>query len=823
MRTSGNRSNADVAPTIGATPAMPAHDKGMAGQFLACLDPAADRFTFQFFGDGPGRYAEVFHGTLEQAWAKVLVLNTPECRTGVFVTICETDAKGRREANILRPRALFVDADTPAQIASCIDGIEAAGATPSMVVETGRGKHFYWLCPDVPRDQFSALQKRLIDKLGTDKAIHDLPRVMRLPGTLHLKDEAQPRPVKLYPLTSPPIRWGFSELVAKFGALALPRAPATAAALPNNVVPFKLPEWAINGRPAAAFAHLPLEKLGDDPDIEKIRSAIAAVPASAIALEPEWVKLARALGHEAAAHKDYAEELWEILDSASRGAPGYNHPENRERFERFMREAFNRPNPITIATLFHMAKDHGWTGLAASPAGPTNSASAPMSSSRAVHISNIPLVPSKRQWLHGTDLVRGAVTVLVAPGGRAKSTWLLACALSCASGRDLLGSHVFGGPLRVLCLSTEDGLNELALRLRAAMKHYKLADTDVPGLHVIGADHWGLPLLKMDSNRAVLDQAGTNALALELDHVKPDVLILDPLINLLGGVNGNDNAAAALLMRQLVGLAITRRMAIALAHHVSKGRDPASAESAMGAASFTNLARIALSIEPLEEKNAGTVGLPPWEARSVFRLLGTKHNLSPPKAEDRWFRLVSVTMANAEPPIYMSGDQVAVVEPFQPGVTGSAFPDALVRDALLAVDRAGPPLTPSARSHERYAAPVIADAIKHRRAGQASEMDGKAVLDHLMSAGLVAVAEVKVPRGGKGSDIRKGLVLTGAGKVALQQAGQTTPTNPTPQSPQRPATTMHDDAGGDAPAAPATQGGCGGNAGEDINAVNRAP
>ena len=96
-----------------------------------------------------------------------------------------------------------------------------------------------------------------------------------------------------------------------------------------------------------------------------------------------------------------------------------------------------------------------------------------------------------------------------------------------------------------------------------------------------------------------------DALTAELDHIKPDVLIIDPLINVMGGANANDNATAALLMGELAGLAATRRMAIALAHHTSKGREVTSAESAMGAASFINLARIALAIEPLDEKNAG--------------------------------------------------------------------------------------------------------------------------------------------------------------------------------------------------------------------------
>jgi hypothetical protein len=74
-------------------------------------------------------------------------------------------------------------------------------------------------------------------------------------------------------------------------------------------------------------------------------------------------------------------------------------------------------------------------------------------------------------------------------------------------------------------------------------------------------------------------------------------------------------------------------MAIMIAHHAAKGRDPSSAESAMGAASFTNLSRIVLSIEPLAEKDAGQLGLPPWEARSVFRVGGTKQNFSPPRRE----------------------------------------------------------------------------------------------------------------------------------------------------------------------------------------------
>jgi hypothetical protein len=403
-----------------------------------------------------------------------------------------------------------------------------------------------------------------------------------------------------------------------------------------------------------------LRKLFGDPDgslsdgletnLEEIQSAVSAIPPSAISAEAEWMKFARALAHEAAIYKKQSEELWKILDTASRAAPGYNEPENRTRWLRHVSEAFARDKPITIATVFDLAKKHGWQGCPpadeAGASGATQANAQQANSHRAVPIASLPLIPPKRQWVHGTDLIRGAVSLMVAPGARAKTTWLLTCALACASGRSLLGAHVYGGPKHVLYLSAEDSTNEIALRLRAAMQHYGLSDTDVSGLSVIGAENWGLSLLGGSRGTLAIDQRGWGALKKELDGINPDVLILDPLINLMGGVDSNDNSAAALLMGQFVALAAGRGMAVMIAHHAAKGRDPTSAESAMGAASFVNLSRIVLSIEPLAEKDAGRLGLPPWEAKTVFRVGGTKQNYSPPNAEDRWYRTSSVEIQN---------------------------------------------------------------------------------------------------------------------------------------------------------------------------------
>ena len=144
--------------------------------------PTPPNLRFNFLAIVAAGRAEIFHGTLDEAWPKVLALNTPQRGVGAFVTISETDLKGRRAENITRPRALFVDADGSEQAERCISVLNARGAYPSMAVNSGRGYHFYF-CTDVPLNQFSELQKRLIAKVGTDPAVKDLARVMRLPGT----------------------------------------------------------------------------------------------------------------------------------------------------------------------------------------------------------------------------------------------------------------------------------------------------------------------------------------------------------------------------------------------------------------------------------------------------------------------------------------------------------------------------------------------------------------------------------------------------------------------------------------------------------------
>ena len=148
------------------------------------LNRFSGKKTFQTFDDkkgpdgkGRGRLAKIIHD--DETYLK----NINDQGAGVFLTINETDGNGRETRNITKVRAIYVDLDGA-------DVNPVLQEMPHMVVESSPGKfHGYWLVKDFPLEAFKATQQRLIKKFGGDKAVCDLPRVMRIPGYVHHKGE----------------------------------------------------------------------------------------------------------------------------------------------------------------------------------------------------------------------------------------------------------------------------------------------------------------------------------------------------------------------------------------------------------------------------------------------------------------------------------------------------------------------------------------------------------------------------------------------------------------------------------------------------------
>jgi hypothetical protein len=694
--------------------ATPAHDKDMAKMFLAALDPNASRFTFQFFNDHEGGYAEIVHGTLDEVWPKVQALNTRSRGVGVFVTINETDLRGRNTKNMLRGRALFVDADSKEQGKRCFKTFSTYDAAPSMAVSSGRGWHFYFLT-DVPRDQFSPLQKSLIDKVGTDPAIKDLPRVMRLPGTLHLKKPADPRLVKLLgPPNLAVRRWQLADLVAKLGLCSVDPASAkqqqqSGGSDAIGMSAIQLPESFKNAKPAQLFAFL-------DPDNDNLADGIRTTPwFEALSPELKDEVVDHALGSiakntqllELEADGGNNAEYYNVTTSVARsGAPNAEDifvkhasgaknadPEEalRQHFSRCRASQPSGNREITVGTLLRVAQQNGaafdqWKCPAQNvPVSPALTWSA---AELNPSFANIP----HRRWLYGTYLIRGEVTVLAAPGGAGKTALATGIAVEIITGIEVLAEKIFGGNLKVLFINGEDGRTEIERRVCAFYRAHadKLAGQSLSRLYVAGADDARVQRLSFlrttDSNFSTLDPSGFEVLKSGLETLRPDVLILDPLVAFCGGGNMNDNAVMAQVIRELKQLAAKFDCAVLIIHHTRKGADDGNAEAISGASATVNLARRALMPVLMTQKEAEQLFVPPSERFRYFKLVDAKSNLAPRSSDSPWYRLHSIELPNAEPPVYPHGDNVQAVQRVNLAVLQTAPPttdEQKIRDAIL--------------------------------------------------------------------------------------------------------------------------------------------
>ena len=279
-----------------------------------------------------------------------------------------------------------------------------------------------------------------------------------------------------------------------------------------------------------------------------------------------------------------------------------------------------------------------------------------------VSFVNIP----HRQFLYGYDLVRGELTVIGSPGGAGKSSLAIGKAICVATKRELLGEKIRGvSDLKALVINGEDSTVELRRRVQAFCLVYNIAEHELRGLTVAGADDGSVQLISFlktnERGISALNQDGFDALQLALDALHPDVIVLDPLVSFCAGGNMNDNAAMASVMRKLKEVAAQYACAVLIVHHTRKGGDAGNVETISGAAAISNLARRAIMPAPLTDDDIKRLGILPSERFQYFKLVDAKSNLVPRAADSPLYRLHGVELPNPEPPLYPSGDNVQAI------------------------------------------------------------------------------------------------------------------------------------------------------------------
>ena len=213
-----------------------------AARFLALLSDD-EAFTFQTFSDSPDAkarkkaasdkagyptdpLARTMHGTLADLGNELLRRNA--AGAGIYVTICKTDGSGwRRGENITTVRAVFADLD-----GAPIAPVRACGLEAHLIVESSPGKwHAYWWVHGLALEQFEGVQRAIAARFNGDGAVCDLPRVMRLPGFFHRKEEPFLTRIDTVNATQP---YSVAQILAEFPPVLPERKPLSGEAKPDT-------------------------------------------------------------------------------------------------------------------------------------------------------------------------------------------------------------------------------------------------------------------------------------------------------------------------------------------------------------------------------------------------------------------------------------------------------------------------------------------------------------------------------------------------------------------------------------------------------------
>ena len=322
---SESMTNEEVKVKQGGAELAPERDQ--AERFLALLDPGATKFTFQTFDDvakrKSPRLAQILHGSLDELWDRLVGLNIR--RAGIFVTVNETDGKGRKVENITRVRAIHQDDDAG-------HGWTVPGIEPSIDVETSTGKAQRYITVDgLSFEDHAAAMEVMSADHGNDKGAKDVARVLRVPGFAHQKDASNPHLVRI--IGGDGRRYTSEQIRAALPARVREKKPASVPLVRMNLLDA---ETIAKVKSASAFLH------------EKTDGAYFRD-------YDTWLAFLMALHHESGG-SEIGYQLGSEL--AQQYCP--------EKFDRagqwrtWNSLHYDRENPLTLGTFFHDAREHGW-------------------------------------------------------------------------------------------------------------------------------------------------------------------------------------------------------------------------------------------------------------------------------------------------------------------------------------------------------------------------------------------------------------------------------------------------------------------------------
>lgn len=271
----------------------------------------------------------------------------------------------------------------------------------------------------------------------------------------------------------------------------------------------------------------------------------------------------------------------------------------------------------------------------------------------------------RRPWIYGRQLLRGSLSVIIAPGAVGKTALLVGTALALATGRSLFSKDVWEGPKRVWLWNLEDSELELSYLVEAARLHWSVSASELGERLYVDSALSGaeLCLATEDAAGFRINEPIVSALVAELLARKIDVLMVDPFVS-SHRVNENNNTAIDAIAKKWARVAVQANCSVLLVHHTRKlNGAEATAEGGRGASALPNAARSVVALNRMSDEDARSWGIEGENRRRYFRAYDDKANRAPPASKSDWYYLASVDLDNGGPD---HGDSIQVVLPWTP-------------------------------------------------------------------------------------------------------------------------------------------------------------
>jgi hypothetical protein len=259
-----------------------------------------------------------------------------------------------------------------------------------------------------------------------------------------------------------------------------------------------------------------------------------------------------------------------------------------------------------------------------------------------------PLTLPRRQWIYGRTYIRGYVSLTASAGGIGKTSLTMVEAVAIATGRKLLDQDVHERT-KVWLVNLEDPRSESLLRLAAVMQHYSIAHKDLAGwLFLDGEDDIRITLAAETRDGVTENDALLNYMINKVKALGIGVILIDPLIS-AHMVNENSNMAVQVVVAMLRKLARETGASVHPVHHIRKGNgDDATVDSVRGANALIGAARAARVLNKVSEEAAEKLGLEGDAGRGIFRADDAKSNLAAPADKATYMQTIGVQIANGE-------------------------------------------------------------------------------------------------------------------------------------------------------------------------------